>query len=82
MNNEMNQSKYTKAFNALKTIKASNYNLSTAVGFGSMYRDMWIAICNAGIKVTRQQALRAFQGPADGYWTTMDMAEYLAKRSK
>jgi hypothetical protein len=73
---------YQKAFEALKTVKSSEYNLSRGEGFGAMYRDMWLAICNAGINVTKPQALRAFQGPRDGYWTLMDMAEYLAQRCK
>jgi len=79
----MKATKYQKAFNALKCINSYHYNLSTVVGFADMHRDMWLAICAAGIKVTKKQALRAFVGPTGGgYWTTMDMAEYLAKRSK
>ncbi len=76
------KSNYTKAFEALKAVKSSNYNLSRPEGFGAMYRAMWQAICAAGIKVTKNQALRAFTGPREGYWTLMDMAEYLAARCK
>ena len=78
----MKTENYRKAFAALKGVKSSNYNLSTCAGFAAMHRDMWLAICAAGINVTKAKALRAFTGPRDGYWTTMDMAEYLAKRSK
>lgn len=76
------KSNYTKAFEALKTVKSSDYDLSRSEGFAAMYHAMWLAICGAGIKVTKHQALRAFTGPRDGYWTLMDMAEYLARRCK
>lgn len=76
------RTKYKKAFNALKQIRCSDYNLSTVEGFGRMHKDMWDAICSAGIVITPKQALRAFTGPATGYWTLMDMADYIAKRAK
>jgi len=77
------KTKYEIAFAALKSCPSSrSYNLSQPEGFHSMYRDMWIAITKAGIRVTKNQALRAFMGPENGYWTLMDMAEYLAARAK
>lgn len=74
--------KYQIVFSALKTVKSSNYNLSTSKGFADMHLAMWKALQEAGIVIKPNQALRAFVGPKDGYWTLMDMAEYISKRCK
>lgn len=73
---------YRAAYQALGSVRSYDYNLSRSDGFAALYRAYWQAVCAAGIRVTKRQALRAFTGPRDGYWTLADMAEYLARRCK